>query len=65
VDEEMTLDVDSEKNVPASEMDELDEMHCPSGKKEEEMNEGMKDIHTEIENMLNDGKSADEIVCCS
>jgi hypothetical protein len=62
VDEEMTLDVDSEKNVPASEMDELDEMHCPSGKKEEDMNEGMKDIHTEIENMLNDGKSVDEIV---
>ena len=62
MDEEMTLDVDSEKNVPASEMDELDEMHCPSGKKEEDMNEGMKDVHTEIENMLNDGKSVDEIV---
>ena len=62
MDEEMTLDVDSEKNVPASEMDELDEMHCPSGKKDDEINEGMKDVHTEIENMLNDGKSVDEIV---
>jgi hypothetical protein len=43
-------------------MDDLDEMHCPSGKKDDEMNEGHKDLHTKIENMLDDGKSVDEIV---